>query len=93
MNMVSLDRIISNISDHYPSLVSFENPDITEKEPPQIKIRKIKEPEIREIINKLEQINWNEKLNKLTANNSFNYFHDKLHAIINSVAPERVIKI
>ena len=85
--------IVTNISDHYPSLLSLDNPNITEKELPQITIRKIRESEIKEIKNKLDQINWEEHLKNLTVNDSFDYFHDNLKRIINSVAPERTINI
>ena len=41
--------IITNISDHYPSLVTLDNPNLSKVETQQIKCRKIKENEINEI--------------------------------------------
>ena len=85
--------IINNISDHYPSILAIDNPDLSIVESQQVTVRKINENEIVKIKNKLCQTNWNVELNALDANEAFNKLHNKLITILNSVAPEKTINI
>ena len=41
--------ITNNISDHYTSLLTIEDPNLSQMEPEQVKVRRIKEKEINEI--------------------------------------------
>ena len=85
--------IINNISDHYPSILAIDNPDVSIVESQQVTVRKINENKIVKIKNKLCQTNWNVELNALDANEAFNKLHNKLITILNSVAPEKIISI
>ena len=85
--------IINNISDHYPSILAIDNPDLSTVESQQVTVRKINENEIVKIKNKLCETNWNAELNALDANEAFNKLHNKLTTILNSVAPEKTINI
>ena len=80
--------IIDNISDHFPILVLLPNQKKAIKEPKLIKIRKLNETTIEKIKQGIDYINWNNKLAQLTANESFNLFHDHLCEQINTFAPE-----
>ena len=82
--------IINNISDHYPSILAIDNPDLSITEPQQVTVRKIKENEIVEIKNKLSLIDRNAKLNACNVNEAFNKFHNKLITILNCVAPIKI---
>ena len=85
--------IINNISDHYPSILAIDNPDLSIVESQQVTVRKINENEIAKIKNKLSQTDWNVELYALDANEAFSKFHNKLITILNSVAPEKIINI
>ena len=85
--------IINNISDHYPSILAIDNPDLSITEPQKVTVRKIKENEIVEIKNKISSIDWKAELKACNANDAFNKFHNKLMTILNCVAPEKTIKI
>ena len=83
--------IINNISDHYPSLLTIENVDLTKTIPQKIKKRKIGNKEIKEIKSKILSYDWESELSNLNGNEFFNYFHDKLMTVIDRVAPEKEI--
>ena len=85
--------IIDNISDHYPSILAIDNPDLSNVESQQVTVRRINENEINKIKNKLNQTNWNAELNALNATEAFDKFHNKLTKILDSVAPKKIIKI
>ena len=85
--------IIDNISDHYPSILAIDNPDLSNVESQQVTVHRINENEINKIKNKLNQTNWNAELNALNATEAFDKFHSKLTTILDSVAPEKIIKI
>ena len=85
--------IIDNISDHYPSILAIDNPDLSIVESQQVTVRKINENEINKIKNKLNQTDWNAELNALNANEAFDKLHNKLTTILDSVAPEKIINI
>ena len=85
--------IIDNISDHYPSILAIDNPDLSIVESQQVTVRKINENEIDKIKNKLCQTNWNAELNALDANEAFNKLHNKLTTILDSVGHEKIINI
>ena len=84
--------IITNISDHYPSMVTLDSLNLTAVETQEIKCRKIKEKEIKKIKEILNKEEWN-KLQMHDVNHSFNLFHDILLTTIDTVAPEKKIKI
>ena len=79
--------IIDNISDHYPSILAIDNPDLSIVESQQVTVCKINENEIDKIKNKLCQTNWHAELNALDANETFNKLHNKLTIMLDSVAP------
>ena len=80
--------IIDDISDHFPILVLLPNQKKAKKEPKIIKVRKLDEITMEKIKQGIDSINWSNKLAQLTANESFNLFHDHLCEQINSFAPE-----
>ena len=85
--------LISNISDHYPSILAIDNPDLSKVESHLITTRTIKDTELTKIKNKLNETDWGAELNPLNANEALNKFHNKLIATINNIAPEKTIKI
>ena len=85
--------LIDNISDHYPSLLLMENPNLTKKAPCKTKKRKIGQKELTSIKSKLSRLNWEEELVQKNTNESFNHFHEILLKIVETVAPENVVTL
>ena len=73
-------------------MVTLDSLNLTVVETQEIKCRKIKEKEIKKIKEILNKEEWN-KLQMNDVNYSFNLFHDILLATIDTVAPEKKIKI
>ena len=73
-------------------MVTLDSLNLASVETQEIKCRKINENEIKKITEILNKEEWN-KLQMQDVNHSFNNFHDTLLATINSVAPEKKIKI
>ena len=69
--------IITNISDHYPSMVTLDNLHLASVETQKIKCRKINENKINKIKEILNKEEWN-NLQMQDVNDSFNNFHDTL---------------
>ena len=65
--------IVDNISDHYPSLIVFEDLNLTKCAPHQIKKRKIGTKEINEIKARLANINWETELATKSTNEAFEH--------------------
>ena len=83
--------LIDNISDHYPSLLLMENPNLTKKAPCKVKKRKVGQNEITSIKSKLSRYNWEVELEQKNTNESFNHFHEILLKTVETVAPENVV--
>ena len=79
--------LLSDISDHLPTLALFKQTKILDKEPLELKSQNLTQ-------SKIEQIN--QKLLKLTAldcNENFNWFHGRTREVMNEIAPLKVFKI
>ena len=80
--------IIDDISDHFPILVLLPNQKKAKKEPKIVKVRKLDATTLEKIRQGIDSKNWSNELGQLTADESFNLFHDHLCEQINSNAPE-----
>ena len=85
--------IVDDISDHMPIIVKFRNQNKSMKGHKTITHRKLDSQSLGKIGHDIKVINWHELLSDLDANNSFNIFHEKLVASIDTHAPERTLKI
>ena len=70
--------LIDDVNDHFPSIVFLKNQKTFKKESIKIQTREINEAKVLEIKNKLDKINWVEKLFKLDADSAFSSFHTHL---------------
>ena len=82
--------LIDDISDHFPSLITLKDQNVCKKEPLKITKREINDSKITELKNTLNSVNWEERLNNLTANNAFNSFHTLLVETVETVLPEKI---
>ena len=83
--------LLDNISDHYPSLLLLDDPNLTKLAPCKIKKRKIGQKEIMRINSELFNVNWEAELAPKNTNEAFNHFHNILLKTIDVVAPERIV--
>ena len=83
--------LIDNISDHYPSLLLLDDPNLTKLAPCKIKKRKIGQKEVSRINYELSRFNWEVELATKNTNDSFNHFHNILLRTIDVVAPEKMV--
>ena len=86
--------LITDISDHFPVLLSYNNsltqPNITS--PLIIKTRKMNNEKINKINESLLHTNWN-ILNTDNVQTAFQNFVDKINEVVNKHAPEKEIKV
>ena len=85
--------IVSDISDHFPSLVRLYKPTLFTKKPTRIETRAIDDKKIDKMKTKLDEIDWKLLLTKKETDVAYSIFHDKIHSIMNDVAPLKTISI
>ena len=85
--------IISDISDHLPSLLLLKQMKVNDNTPIEFESRNLSKEKILQINNELRQVNWNGQLNSNNYNINFNTFCSKIKAAMDRVAPIEVIRI
>ena len=85
--------LVDDISDHMPIIVKFRNQNKSMKGHRTVIHRKLDSQALERIGHDINDTNWPELLSELDANNSFNLFHEKLIASIDTHAPEKTLKI
>ena len=85
--------LLSDISDHLPCLVKFEQIDLKRKEPLVITKRSLTEKNIQKINNELTQWSNGVNLEDMNANEGFEVLHTQLIKILDKVAPEKKITV
>ena len=86
--------IITDISDHLPSIVTISGNILEKKQKIEIISRKINDKTIQAITDVLACHDWESNLcNEEDVNSNFTLFHDKLLSTLNKIAPERKIKL
>ena len=82
--------LIDDISDHFPSVVFLHNQKCAKREAKRIHTREVNDTKISQIKNKLNVVNWVEKLSDQNADITFSSFHTKLVETIETVIPEKI---
>ena len=85
--------IITDISDHLPSIVTISGNILEKKQKIEIISRKINDKTIQAITDVLACHDWESNLCNEDVNSNFTLFHDKLLSTLNKIAPERKIKL
>ena len=85
--------VVEDLSDHLACLTILKDQNKCVKGLRFIKTRKLDDKKIDQIVQRLLDVNWVEKLNNLDASTGFNYFHKLLIDCIDDLAPEVEIKI
>ena len=79
--------LLSDISDHCPTMLELPNIDVYKTEPKKVQTRKLNPINIKKINDKLHDINWNTELDNLDTEDSYNVYHEKLNRILNEITP------
>ena len=85
--------LITDLSDHFPCLLTLKEFNISIKKCHQVIKRKLNKESLDKIKKDLTSYKWNDELNNLSTNKAFDLFHNKLQSSLNHHAPERVIQI
>ena len=85
--------IITDISDHLPSIVNISGNILEKKQKIEIISRKINDKTIQAITDVLAGHDWESDLCNEDVNSNFTLFHDRLLSTLNKMAPERKIKL
>ena len=84
--------IVSDISDHFPCLVSIAKFKHQNRNPLIFKTRKVTQESIDEMYVRLNAVNW-ERLDVLNANDGYDYIVSNVEKILDDVSPEKTIVI
>ena len=84
--------IVTDISDHLPSIVTISGNILEKKQKIEITSRKINDKTIQAITDVLAGHDWERHLCNEDVNSNFTLFHDRLLSTLNKVAPECTIK-
>ena len=85
--------IITDISDHLPSLVTINGNFIERKQRLEVISRKITDKSTQAITDVLTRHDWDNDSYNEDVNSNFTLFHDRLLSALNKFAPERKIKL
>ena len=85
--------LLSDISDHLPSLVLLKQTKLLNKEPLEFVTRNLNEQKLNLINEKLRDIDWNGNLTSSDVNFNFNFLSDTIDRVMDEVAPRRLVKI
>ena len=85
--------LISNISDHLPTLALLKQTKLCDKKPLEFESRNLAIEKIEKIKLELLHTDWMELLNAPDCNENFNKFHNKAQEIMNSVAPLKTFRV
>ena len=85
--------IITDISDHFPSIVTISGNILEKKQKIEIISRKINDKTIQVITDVLAGHDWESDLCNEDVNSNFTLFHDRLLSTLNKMAPECKIKL
>ena len=85
--------IITDISDHLPSIVTISGNILEKKQKIEIISRKINDKTIQAITDVLASHDWESDLCNEDVNSNFTLFHDRLLSTLNKMAPECKIKL
>ena len=79
--------LISDISDHLPTVALLKQTKILDREPFEFEIRNLTTEKIDKIKTELLHVDWTRLLNSMDCNENFNHFHNTTQEIMDSIAP------
>ena len=85
--------LLSDISDHLPSLVLLKQTKLLNKEPLEFVTRNLNEQKLNLINEKLHDIDWNGNLTSSDVNLNFNFLSGTIDRVMDEVAPRHIVKI
>ena len=79
--------LLTDISDHCPTMLELPNIDIYKTEPKKIQTRKLNPINIKKINDKLHETNWENLFDNLDTEDSYNVYQATLTSILNEITP------
>ena len=85
--------IVTDISDHLPSLLLLKQTKVKDKTPIEFESRNLNDDKIMKINNELRNIDWNGLLNSKNCNINFNTLCNEMGTAMDKVVPVKTIRI
>ena len=85
--------LLSDISDHLPSLVLLKQTKLLNKEPLEFTSRNLNEQKLKLTNEKLHDIDWNGNLTSSDVNLNFNYLSNSIDRVMDEIASRCTVKI
>ena len=85
--------IISDISDHFPSLVRMYKPSLFIKKPLRMETRVLNDDTVEMIRNQISETNWQQLLQNKNTNEAYNIYHERIQTIMNEISPIQTITL
>ena len=85
--------IISDISDHFPSMVRMYTPSLFTKKPTSIETRALNDDKIEMIRKVIDEIDWKQLLLDKDTDEAYSLFHDKIQTTLHDISPLKTISI
>ena len=85
--------IVTDISDHLPSLLLLKQTKVKDKTPIEFESRNLNDDKIMKINNELRKIDWNGLLNSKNCNINFNTLCNEIGTAMDKMAPVKTIRI
>ena len=79
--------LLTDISDHCPTMLELPNIDIYKTEPNKIQTRKLNPIKIKKINDKLQETNWENLFDDLNTEDSYNVYQATLNNILDEITP------
>ena len=79
--------LLTDISDHCPTMLELPNIDIYKTEPKKIQTRKLNPINIKKINEKLHETNWESLLDNFDTEDSYNKYQTTMNSILDQITP------
>ena len=79
--------LLTDLSDHCPTMLEMPNIDIYKTEPKKIYTRRLNPLNIKKINDKLQETDWETILDSLDTENSYSVYQETINNILNEISP------
>ena len=85
--------ILSDMSDHLPSLVLLKQSKLLNKEPLEFTSRNLNAKKSALVNNRMQTIDWNGVLTSADVNINFNLLSDTIGSVMDNIAPRQTVRM
>ena len=85
--------LLTDLSDHCPTMLEMSNIEIYKKKPKKINSRKLDSLNISKINERIHEIDWDTLLDSQDTETSYNTYHNTISRILNEISPVKELTI